>query len=201
MLKITTTGQLVPSGKVIKADVFSAKISAQDILVSARKKAQQVIQDANTIYEKEKERGFEEGLEQGKAETSVLMMELLTKSVDNLEKSEGDIIRIVTEALKRILGEIDQNELITQVVKNALKVVRNQKHVHVRVCPHQANILQERINELFSEHTHSDHWIDIVPDNRLKLNQCTLETEMGVIDASLQTQLDAIQKIVSKSIK
>jgi type III secretion protein L len=201
MLKITTTGQLVPSGKVIKSEVFAAKVSAQDIVLSARQKANKIIQDSQAIYEKEKQRGFNEGLEGGKAEASQLMMELLSKSVDNFEKSESDIIRIVSEALKRIVGEMNQGDLITQVVKNALKVIRNQKRALIRVCPSQAKILQTRIAELSSDNIGAVKLIEIVPDNRLKENQCILETEMGIIDASIQTQLDAIQRIVVKSIK
>ena len=41
----------------------------------------------------------------------------------------------------------------------------------------------------------------VLPDDRLAEDGCVLETEIGVVDASIQTQLRAIEKALINSLK
>jgi type III secretion protein L len=44
-------------------------------------------------------------------------------------------------------------------------------------------------------------FLDVQADSRLSANGCVLETEIGVVDATLETQLKAIEKALIRSMK
>ena len=40
--------------------------------------------------------------------------------------------------------------------------------------------------------------LDVVADSRLKKGDCLLESEMGVVDAGLDTQMGALRRVMEK---
>ena len=199
MLKLNNTSLLLPEKKVIKAQEYSAIVTAEQIIQNALEDAENIKKEALQIYESERKRGFQEGFASGKDQISEYMLDLAAKSVENFSKFEQDMVSLVTNALKRIVGEMDQKELITHVVKNSIKMIRNQKQATLRVSPIDAQAVRDNLGSILSD-TAGVSFLDIVPDSRLTKGSCILETELGVIDASIDTQLDAIKRSISKAI-
>lgn len=80
------------------------------------------------------------------------------------------------------------------VVKGALAVVRNQKQVTLRVLtPSQLDDVRASVNELLAAFP-GVGFLDLVPDARLGPDACILESEIGVVEASIAGQLGAIEK-------
>lgn len=189
-----------PASKILKAKDYSAYLKAEKVIALARDKAAGIIRDARKAYEAEKKRGYDEGMETGNQKISEIMIESVARSVENFSEFENDVIQVVGDALKKILGEIDSKELISKVVKNALATVRNQKKVTVIVNPADAEIVHAQIAELLAAYP-TINTIDVLTDARVSPGGCKLETEMGVVDASLEVQLEAIKKSLTKVIK
>lgn len=191
----------VDSGsKILKADVYGAYLKAEEIIALARDKAAGIIRDSRKAYEAEKKRGYDEGMEAGNQKISEIMIESAVRSVENFSEFENDVIQVVGDALRKILGEIDAKELISKVVKNALATVRNQKKVTILVNPLDAEVVHDQISELLATYP-AINTIDILTDPRVSAGGCKLETEMGVVDATLEVQLEAIKKSLTKVIK
>ena len=95
--------------------------------------------------------------------------------------------------MKKIIGEFDQEELAISLVKNALQHVRNEKHVTIRVPSAQYSAVQARLNTILAEYK-GVGFIDLVADPRLSSGDCIMESEIGVVDASVDVQLRALQK-------
>ena len=85
------------------------------------------------------------------------------------------------------------------MARTALDVVRNQTHVTLRVGPDQLPTVRERVGEILNGHP-AVSFLDVQPDARLQADGCILESEIGVIDASIDLQLEAISKAIRKSI-
>lgn len=194
------TFDIDPSTKVVKAEDYSAYLKAQEIIDLANQKAAGIEEDARKAFEEEKKRGYEEGMEEGSQKMSELMIESIAKSVQNFEDFENDVIQVVDDAIRKILGELDDKELIGRIVRNALGMVRDQKRVTVIVNPSELDTVRPQLSDLLAQYP-SINVIDITSDPRVKAGGCKLETEMGVVDASLDTQLDAIKKSLTKVIK
>jgi len=190
-----------PRGKkVIKAEEYAVYAEAEDILEKARQDAEQIIAEAGQVYEEEKERGYQDGMMEGKLAHSEQMMDTVTKTVAYLGSMEEKVIDIVMQAVRKILGEMDDRELIVKVVRQALSVVRNQKQVALRVSPGQVETVKEKLNEIAGDYPVIS-FIDVLPDGRLQNGGCILESEVGVVDASVDVQVKAIQRAVMKSFK
>ncbi|MEG1769575.1 MAG: FliH/SctL family protein, partial [Comamonas sp.] len=81
--------------------------------------------------------------------------------------------------------------------KNALSVVRNQKQMTLRLQPQQVEVVRTRINDLLSAYP-GVGYLDIVPDGRLGAHACILESEIGLVEASIDGQIAALEKAFQK---
>lgn len=189
-----------PDKKILKADEYALYLEAQEIIAKAKEKGAGIIKKAKQVFEDEKKRGFNEGMETGNTKISEVLIETVDKTVKNFEYFENEIIDVVDKALKKILGQINKKDLITRVVKNALEAVRNQKKVTLFVSANDAVLIRKQLDKILSEFP-GIHYIDIEIDQRLSPGGCRLETEIGVVDATLEVQLEAIKKSLTKVIK
>jgi len=121
------------------------------------------------------------------------MIDAVGSIVDYLSTVEHDMVEVVGRAMERILGEVGDKELIVRVVKNALAAVRNEKHLTLRVAPDQVGPVKERMNEILAQYPIIVD-IQVMADARLSKTGCILESEIGVIDASLDGQINALKK-------
>jgi type III secretion protein L len=76
--------------------------------------------------------------------------------------------------------------------------VHNQKQATLKVCPEQAQAARDAIAEIRLSDA-APTTVEVVADGRLEKNSCLIETEIGVVDASLDVQLEAIRKVLEKA--
>ena len=190
----------LPEKKIIRAEEYLLKLKAEEIISKAKEEAQKIIEEAKDIYEKEKKRGYEDGLNEGKMHMTEQMLNMVSKSVNYFASVEEKIIKIVMTAIKKIIGEIDKDELIVRIVKNALASARNQKQVTIRVAPEQVEVIKSKVNEIIAEFP-AISFLEVTADSRLKPGGCIVESEIGIVDASIDIQLEAIYRSLSRSFK
>ena len=83
------------------------------------------------------------------------------------------------------------------VVKSALGAVRNQKQMTLRVAPQNVEVVKKQLNELLAAYP-GVGYLDIAADARLSGDACILESEIGVIEASIQGQVGALRATFKK---
>jgi type III secretion protein L len=188
-----------PSGKIVRADELQTLLDADAIIGAAQAEAERIVAESREEYERQKKLGYEDGLNEGKLEMAMKMVDSVGYAVDYFSNLENKVVELVLKALKKILGDLDARERVVHVVRTAIGVARNQPNVTLRVSPADAEIARERLNEITGPYP-GIHFLEIVPDARLSATACILETEMGVIDASLDMQLAAIEKSLQKSV-
>ena len=125
------------------------------------------------------------------------MIDLVGGTVDYLSKVETDIVEVVSLALERILGAFDRDDLMVEVVRNALSKVRNQRQLTLRVAPGQLANVQGRVTEILTDFPAIVE-LQVEADARLSETGCILESEIGIIDASLEGQLRTLGKSFEK---
>jgi type III secretion protein L len=189
--------QAAPDSRLIKATEWARYCSAVEITEQARQYAEDLRQEARMAFDAEKKRGFAEGLREGRAEHAENMMETVLKSIEYIEGLEKGIVSLVSDALRKILGELPPEERIVGVVRQALNLVRGQKKVVLSVPPEDEPLAQGKLKEILSRHPSID-FVDVRADGRLAPGACLLQSEMGVIDAGLETQIQAITNALKK---
>lgn len=101
------------------------------------------------------------------------------------------------QAVQKIMADFDDHERIVITVKNVLSVVRNQKQLTLRLNPQQVEAVKERVNDLLAAYP-GVGYIDMVSDSRVKHGACILESEIGLVEASMEGQLAALKAAFAK---
>lgn len=189
--------QAAPDSRLIKAAEWARYCSAAEIADQARQYAEELRQGARAAFDAEKKRGFEEGLREGRAEHAENMMEAVLKSIEYIEGLEKGIVSLVSDALRKILGELPPEDRIVGVVRQALNLVRGQKKISLSVSPEDESIVRGQLDEILSQYPSID-FVDVRADGRLAQGACLLQSEMGIIDAGIDTQILAITNALKK---
>jgi len=191
---------LLPEQNLVKSSEYAAFANAEDIIALAESKAKRIEDEARQAYEEEKVRGHQEGMIEGKEKMTEHMIRYVQKTVEQLEHYEDTVVDMVMSAMQQVLGDMDDKDVITRVVNKALNLVKSQPKVILRVCPAQVETVEGQLKDILKQYP-SIQFIDIQRDDRLESGDCILETDMGVIDARLDLQLDSIKKTLHKLIK
>ncbi|MDR0351574.1 MAG: HrpE/YscL family type III secretion apparatus protein [Puniceicoccales bacterium] len=180
--------------------VEESNAKAKKLIDEAVAKQNEILASAKARYEEEAKKGREDGYASGKQELADKMMEIVSKNAENFAKFESEMVGIVSKAVQRIIGEIDQKDLITNIVKTAVKNIKNQKQAVLKVSAAEAQTIRDRLDEIL---VNGDgiKYLEISADSRLKRGTCVIETEIGVVDASLDVQMEAITKAITKALK
>lgn len=201
MFHIATNCDSLPAGgTIVRQDQYAASLEADRILTQARADADQIRRDARQEYARQQQQGYEDGAAHAQAEAAERMLETIAEAKRYFTVVEQRSVEVVQKALRRVLGEMDDEDLIFRAVRHALAWARSQSHVSLRVEPGQARSLQERVDELCRDYPAIDV-LDVQADDRLNPGQCILETEIGSVDASIDVQLAAIESALQRAIR
>ena len=107
------------------------------------------------------------------------------------QKAEDGLARLAREVAKKVItSEIEARpELITPIVREALGYAKDATTVRIRVNPFDLPMLEEKKNELLAACAGVQN-IEIVGDDVLSRGSTMIETDGGVIDATVETKLD-----------
>jgi type III secretion protein L len=186
--------------RLIKSAELGQLFEASALLEAAREKAARMEKAALEAYEEKKLEGYRDGLEEGKLEHAEKMMETIISSVEFIEGIESTLVNVVTQSIRKIIGEMGDRERIVAIVRNALNVVRGQQKVTVRVSPADEEAVLQAMAAMTSSASGSS-FLTVIADVRLEKDSCILESELGVVDASLSTQLKALENAFMSKIQ
>ena len=186
--------------RVVKATDVATVKSAAEIIAAAEAEAARIREDAKVAFEIEKKRGYEKGLTDGKMEISMQKLDQVDQSVAFMESVEGKMADIVMKALKSCVVEIGDREMVINIVRKTMNaVIRTQRQVTLKVAPELVETVRARVAEFRTAYPTVETF-DVVEDPRLKGPACILETEAGVADASVETQLAAVERSLKRHI-
>jgi type III secretion protein L len=186
--------------RVVKAADVATIRSSAEIVAAAEAQAAQIREDAKAAYEEERKKGYDKGIADGKTEIAMQKLDLVDSSVAFMENVEEKMSEIVMKALKSCVAEIGDREMVIQIVRKTMAaVIRTQRQVTLKVAPELVETVRARVSELTATFPTIETF-DVVEDPRLKGSACVLETEAGVADASVESQLAAIERSLKKHI-
>ena len=185
----------------IAAEDAAALVKAEEVVAAAEAEAAQIRAEAAKAYESEKARGYADGLAEGKQEILMQKLDLVDESVKYMASVEGQVCDVVLKALRKCVAEIGDRELVVQIVKKSMQaVVRTQKELVVRVAPDMVPSVRERTDALLADFPAVTK-LDVVGDERLTGAACVVETDAGIVEASIDGQLEAIEQSIRKSFE
>lgn len=192
-----------------------------DYVAQAKEQAEQIISEANTeavmIHDKAskdadmlREMGRQEGYQKGYESAVQQAEEKLRAGEEALARREQELqeqydhamAELEPKLLDTILTVFDEvfqmqfagkREMLLNLVKNAIRGIRETRQYKIRVCESEVAFLREHKEEL-QEKVGEDVQIEIVMDPDLSASQCVIDADSGVYDCSLDVELDNLTR-------
>lgn len=182
--------------KVVPAEDAAELARAGELIAAAQAQAKAILEKAEADYQARYEAGYADGIEMGRMENAEKMMETVLASVEFIENIENTVVSVVSQSVRKIIGELDDETRIRLIVHTALNNVRGQQKVTVRVSPKDEPVVSASLAAMTS-----GSYLTVVADTRLAPESCILESDLGVVDASLKTQLAALEHAFASKIR
>ncbi|NNA00732.1 HrpE/YscL family type III secretion apparatus protein [Pseudomonas lundensis] len=189
---------LAPDQVVLRSADYQAYLTANQLVELARERAQAIEQGARDVYEQQKAMGWQAGVDEARTSQATLIQETLQQCNQYYRAVEQKMSDVVLHAVRKILKQYDNTELALSVTREALSLVSNQKQVILHVQPEQVSAVRERVSHILKDFPEVGY-VDVVADARLDEGGCILETEIGIIDASVDGQLAALATALTQS--
>lgn len=178
-----------PAGTVIAADVFDAHVEASAIVAQARKRAARIERDAHA-----------RGLEDGRAQAAAALVGAAQARRAALDAAGQEILQTASALAKQLVGETLAAEpgRIATIVAPLLMRVRLAKKVLLRVHPDDACELRKRL----ATGVNGDALpagLEFEEDGGMARGGCVLSSDIGGLDARIETRLDALVDALGRS--
>ena len=181
-------------GRMVTAAESDAVSRVEALLKAAEAEAAAIRAGAEDEVAKARQEGYQQGLDDGQAEIIERKIKMVEQSVRYLEQLEGRVVDVVAAVLQKCIGELDCRQVIVGLIEQAMAaVVRTQRQMTIKVSPANLEVVQGRVGALHAKYP-SVTMLNVVGDEHLSDTDCVLETDAGVVDASLKVQLDAIER-------
>jgi type III secretion protein L len=175
-----------------------AQEQAQQLLSQAQQQADEQLRQAAERETKGYDDGLARGQEEAIAKWTERAVEDARTSQDALQRQRERLGNIVTTAVERIIGEEDRQALYGRALRTISKLVGDVPMLTLRVPVQAKDAAVQALNSL-TEQISLDVPVEVVGDAQLAEGSCMFESDRGVIDVGLQTQLSAIKRAVVRA--
>lgn len=186
--------RIAPGKKIVPADEFSTLASAGDILDIAEDEAENFRKEVASEAEKVKEQAFREGFQEGLISLNHHLAAIDKELNEIRTEIHKKILPLSLKAVRKIIGEELKlhPDRIIDIILTALKPVTQHRKVIIYVNRADLDLIEQnrsKIKKLFEhlENLSLQERADIEPGG------CVIETEAGIINAQLETQLNALE--------
>lgn len=187
------------AARIIARNDYAEAVEAQRLLEEARSEAEQLVRAAREKFDSAREQGYAEGSAAAQQELAERMFELVAGSVDYLGNAEAQLSRVVMACLRKILGTFPEEDLVIRAARAALEDLRNEPRAILRVHPSIADAVRDRKSEIMQGDS-DVAYVEVVGDDRMERGSARLESEAGIVDASIEVQIKALEKVFGQRL-
>jgi type III secretion protein L len=183
-----------PTVSKITKEAHEASLEVKDILAKAQEQAAQLVEDAVREHEKVRAESAERGYAAGLDKWSDVLADAWKQREDFFARHEAELVKLAVAIAKKIIGrnaEVNP-ETALQTVKEALRSVRSERRVTIKVNPLDEAALREQAGSLKMLGAEIGEVV-IIGNPSIEAGGCIVESDLGIIDAQIGTQLVSIE--------
>lgn len=193
------TLHLAPNKKVIPAKELETLLDAKEILKTVQEEAKEYRKEVAAECEKLKEQAKKEGYEAGFKEWSEEILKFQERTDSLKQEYTSMLAPVALKATQKIVGKAFElsDDLIFQLVENALKPVLQHKRITIYVNREDISSLEkhrEDLKKLFE----SIEILSIRERDDITKGGLVIETEGGIINARLENQWGVLEQAFEK---
>ena len=155
--------------------------------------------EADTIKKSAFEEGYRKGLEQASADMEQFRSNLktfLSAPSEVFEFIAPDILQISIDIAKKVIkkeAEQDPQVLVNTIVDVLKTLSKNEPKINIRVKPQAVAFIKDTIPNITYQYG-IDAKVNIISDPSIEDGGCIFQTNNGIVDASIDTQIEIIKK-------
>ncbi len=201
---------------IVRELMENARVEAQHIIASAEEEAarlrEQAAKEAEEIRKKAAQDGYQEGVARATQEIQELKAKTASECENMLKEAEKTRETIILSAEEEILNlalaiarkiidkEVRENsDIIINLVRKTLATIGNAGNVKIRVNPQDFDKVLEN-KELFARDGRTVDDMEIQLDSSMAPGGFIMESELGIVDARLETRMDKVEKALREEL-
>ncbi len=200
--------------QIVDEMLRSAQAEADDIITKAHEEVEQLraaaYEEIEEIKQEAQENGYQAGYDNAMQTLSVefeaKQASLEKKQIDLensfqdmqkqlLKETEHRMVELLCQLIPSVTGVVieNQKDVLLYMINTAMQDLDNSKRFVIKVSGNDYEDLVERKDEIYSA-LNPSVVLEIYEDAKLAPMQCMIETDNGIVDVSLDVQLDNIIK-------
>lgn len=156
-------------------------------------------EESENIKKSAFDEGYRLGLEKASEDLEIFRNELskfMSAKKDVFEYIAPDILEISVDIAKKIIKkelETDPQVLINTIVDVLRSISKNEAKINIRVHPQSVQFIKDTIPNITYQYG-IDSKINVISDPSVDEGGCVFQTSNGIVDASIDTQMEIIKK-------
>ena len=156
-------------------------------------------EEADNIKKSAFEEGYRKGLEQANSDLEKFRNDLsnfMNAPKNVYEYIAPDILEISVDIAKKIIKkevESDPQVLVNTIIEVLKTVSKSEPKINIRVKPQAVQFIKDTLPNITYQYG-IDSKINIIADPSIEDGGCIFQTNNGIVDASIDTQLEIIKK-------
>lgn len=187
--------------KVLKREAYEASREAHDVVSVAQDKARQILENAEREGDAIREQARVDGYTEGLSKWNEILAGTSQKAAELTKVWEDTMLKLSVRVAEKIIGEQLKlhPDTIVSIIKEVLQGVRFGKHLIIQVNEEDAAEVRSRVTSLRASLGVSNE-IEIVASTSVPRGGCLIESELGVVDARLETQLKCLEDVLVRGV-
>ncbi|WP_063778203.1 type III secretion system stator protein SctL [Burkholderia cepacia] len=191
------------AGQDARAELDAAREEARRIVAAGRADADALLDAARAEFASAEQRGFEEGSARGAADWLVNVAQAGSDARAAQDRMRVRMAEIVAVAVEQIVRSEGTSALFERALSAVDRIVEGSTCLRVAVHPDDLDDARAAFDGLASR------WRDlgrplpvtVSADRRLARGSCLCESDVGLIDASVSTQLRTMRAAIARALK
>jgi type III secretion protein L len=187
--------RLQAGAHILSREEFAPLEQANALLQDAEERGRAIVADAQAAYQRECERGYQDGLAKAKLEAAERLLQESATLDAKLREVERDLVHVVSASVRKLIDTFDDTTRAEAVVRGALRQMRREKKAELRVSPEQLAHFRASIGAIIKEFPEVE-LVDVIEDTSLTAPQVVLETSIGRVEGDFGSRLAELDEII-----
>jgi flagellar assembly protein FliH len=183
-----------PEGaRVVRAELYDAQLAASEVRQEAQRQAAQLVAAASADIERARTAGYARGYEEGSARAARELLELAAARASALQAQEDKIRELALIFAGKLTAHAFEQEpsAIEALLRPLLASVRRARRVAIRVHPEAVAFVESRLPAL-AGYEALEGALEVAGDPGIAHGGCVIESDLGELDARLETRLSEL---------
>ncbi|ODM75130.1 FliH/SctL family protein [Bradyrhizobium elkanii] len=201
LVRLTSeTISVLGPGRVLPAASAQTLLQAEQLLIQAQRDAEALVEEARVSASRIEAAAREAGLKQAQVTIQQRLGAIAVASLRVMEQNKERIVDLGLQIARRIIDTTAPGEAAVRIALRSLRGAGHSPAVRLRVAPSLVETVRGRVDEIVPAVT-SRAVVEVVSDPRINDAGCILETDAGLVDATIESQLTLIESGLRKSLE